>query len=130
MVGLHFHSCEKLEVFPPYHFFRTKNVPAVGSCHGSAFPFLPPSTFVADMKLQMLGVGFGVPHLPLWEQSWGGLQELGHSSQGVSRDTGLLCLLWWADAPEREELRVGIQVRKLLAPEKKDRWRRYSCPCL
>lgn len=116
MVGLHFYSSGKLGFISPYHLLRTK------MCLRWAAAIVVHSLFFIAHEAADLGYGIWYPTcassraFPAGQQSCGGLQELS-------------CLPQWANAPEREELKAGIQVRKLLVTEKNDRGRRYSCPC-
>lgn len=134
MVGLHFHNCEKLGGFYLLiTYLEPKMCLRWAAAIISAFPFLPPSTSIARMKLQILGVGFGVPHLPLLEpfqQSCGDLQELSTPSQ----DAAAALQEHWAllsssvgKCTWKGRTEVGVQARKLLVTEKNDRGRRYSC---
>lgn len=59
VVGLHFYRWGKLEFISPYHLFRTK------MCLRWAAAIVVRSLFfIAHMKLQILDMGFDVPHVP------------------------------------------------------------------
>lgn len=127
VVGLHFHSYGKLlGFFPLTTYLDPKMCLRWATAILSAFLFLPPSTSHGTA-----GLGWGV-WCPTPGAPWAGQAELRHCwPESSSRSPWIPKALLPSSGGKctlNERTEGGNQVRKLLATEKNDRGRRYSCP--